>query len=58
VPPSKHEFGEIIHRLGNSRWRNAYRIPENLMQIIGIYKTYAVPMDFYCDLLYIAERVF
>ena len=33
--------------------------PENLMQIIGIYKAYAVPMDFYWrDLLYIAERVF
>ncbi len=32
---------------------------ENLMQIIGIYKAYAVPMDFYWrDLLYIAERVF
>ncbi|MFM6438599.1 MAG: CO2 hydration protein, partial [Microcystis panniformis] len=30
-----------------------------LMQIIGIYKAYAVPMDFYWrDLLYIAERVF
>jgi CO2 hydration protein len=29
------------------------------MQIIGIYKAYAVPMDFYWrDLLYIAERVF
>jgi hypothetical protein len=33
--------------------------PENLMQIIGLYKAYAVPMDFYWrDLLYIAERVF
>jgi len=33
--------------------------PENLMQIIGIYKAYAVPMDFYWrNLLYIAERVF
>jgi len=33
--------------------------PENLEQIIGIYKAYAVPMDFYWrDLLYIAERVF
>ena len=33
--------------------------PENLMQIIGIYKAYAVPMDFYWrDLLYIAEHVF
>lgn len=33
--------------------------PENLKQIIGIYKAYAVPMDFYWrDLLYIAERVF
>lgn len=33
--------------------------PENLMQIIGIYKAYAIPMDFYWrDLLYIAEQVF
>ncbi|MFP4651928.1 MAG: CO2 hydration protein, partial [Phormidium sp.] len=33
--------------------------PENLMQIIGIYKAYAVPMDFYWrNLLYIAEQVF
>lgn len=33
--------------------------PENLMQIIGIYKAYAVPMDLYWrNLLYIAERVF
>lgn len=33
--------------------------PENLKQIIGIYKAYAVPMDFYWrDLLYIAEHVF
>jgi CO2 hydration protein len=32
---------------------------ENLKQIIGIYKAYAVPMDFYWrDLLYIAEQVF
>jgi CO2 hydration protein len=33
--------------------------PENLMQIIGLYKAYAVPMDFYWrDLLYIGEQVF
>lgn len=33
--------------------------PDNLKQIIGIYKAYAVPMDFYWrDLLYIAEQVF
>jgi len=38
---------------------NATRHSENLMQIIGIYKAYAVPMDFYWrNLLYIAERVF
>jgi CO2 hydration protein len=58
IPPSKHEFAEIIHRLeaGGSMLPDT---PENLMQIIGIYKAYAVPMDFYWrDLLYIAERVF
>ncbi|MEM7772745.1 MAG: CO2 hydration protein [Cyanobacteria bacterium P01_E01_bin.6] len=58
LPPSTHEFADIIHRLeaGGSMLPDT---PENLMQIIGIYKAYAVPMDFYWrDLLYIAERVF
>ncbi|MCA2618348.1 MULTISPECIES: CO2 hydration protein [unclassified Microcystis] len=58
LPPSTHEFAEIIQRLeaGGSMLPDT---PENLMQIIGIYKAYAVPMDFYWrDLLYIAERVF
>ncbi|WP_337885247.1 CO2 hydration protein [Fischerella thermalis] len=58
LPPSTHEFAEIIHRLeaGGSMLPDT---PENLMQIIGIYKAYAVPMDFYWrDLLYIAEQVF
>ncbi|MCA2812305.1 MAG: CO2 hydration protein [Microcystis sp. M090S1] len=58
LPPSTHEFANIIHRLeaGGSMLPDT---PENLMQIIGIYKAYAVPMDFYWrDLLYIAERVF
>lgn len=58
LPPSTHDFSDIIHRLeaGGSMLPDT---PENLMQIIGIYKAYAVPMDFYWrDLLYIAERVF
>ncbi|MTF39199.1 CO2 hydration protein [Cyanobacterium aponinum UTEX 3221] len=58
IPPSTHEFAEVIHRLeaGGSMLPDT---PENLMQIIGIYKAYAIPMDFYWrDLLYIAERVF
>ncbi|QGZ90332.1 CO2 hydration protein [Microcystis aeruginosa] len=58
LPPSTHEFADIIHRLeaGGSMLPDT---TENLMQIIGIYKAYAVPMDFYWrDLLYIAERVF
>jgi CO2 hydration protein len=58
LPPSTHQFAEVIHRLeaGGSMLPDT---PENLMQIIGIYKAYAVPMDFYWrDLLYIAERVF
>ena len=58
LPPSTHEFSEVIHRLeaGGAMLPDT---PENLMQIIGIYKAYAVPMDFYWrDLLYIAERVF
>lgn len=58
LPPSQHEFAEIVHRLeaGGSMLPDT---PENLKQIIGIYKAYAIPMDFYWrDLLYIAERVF
>jgi len=58
IPPSTHKYAEVIHRLeaGGSMLPDT---PENLMQIIGIYKAYAVPMDFYWrDLLYIAERVF
>ncbi|MDX2216280.1 MAG: CO2 hydration protein [Oculatellaceae cyanobacterium bins.114] len=58
IPPSHHEFADIIHRLeaGGSMLPDT---PENLMQIIGLYKAYAVPMDFYWrDLLYIAEHVF
>lgn len=58
IPPSQHPYAEVIHRLeaGGSMLPDT---PENLMQIIGIYKAYAVPMDFYWrDLLYIAERVF
>jgi CO2 hydration protein len=58
IPPSEHRFAEIIHRLeaGGSMLPDT---PENLKQIIGIYKAYAVPMDFYWrDLLYIAEQVF
>jgi CO2 hydration protein len=58
IPPSNHEFADIIHRLeaGGSMLPDT---PENLMQIIGIYKAYAIPMDFYWrDLLYIAEKVF
>ncbi|PZV02954.1 MAG: carbon dioxide transporter, partial [Cyanobium sp.] len=57
-PPSTHPFAEVVERLesGGSMLPDT---PENLMQIIGIYKAYAVPMDFYWrDLLYIAERVF
>lgn len=58
LPPSQHEFAEVIHRLeaGGAMIPDT---PENLMQIIGIWKAYAVPMDFYWrDLLYIGERVF
>jgi CO2 hydration protein len=58
LPPSTHEFADVIHRLeaGGAMLPDT---PENLMQIIGIYKAYAVPMDFYWrNLLYIAEHVF
>ncbi len=58
LPPSTHQFADIIHRLeaGGAMLPDT---PENLKQIIGIYKAYAVPMDFYWrDLLYIAQEVF
>lgn len=58
LPPSEHAWADVIHRLeaGGSMLPDT---PENLKQIIGIYKAYAVPMDFYWrDLLYIAEQVF
>ena len=58
IAPSTHKYADIIHRLeaGGSMLPDT---PENLMQIIGLYKAYAVPMDFYWrDLLYIAEQVF
>ena len=58
LPASTHQFAEVIHRLeaGGSMLPDT---PDNLKQIIGIYKAYAVPMDFYWrDLLYIAEKVF
>ena len=58
LPPSTHEFAEVVHRLeqGGAMLPDS---PENLKQIIGIYKAYAVPMDFYWrNLLYIAEHVF
>ncbi len=58
LPPSQHRWAEVIHRLeaGGSMLPDT---PENLRQIIGIYKAYAVPMDFYWrDLLYIAEQIF
>jgi CO2 hydration protein len=58
LPPSNHPLADIVHRLeaGGAMLPDT---PENLMQIIGIYKAYAVPMDFYWrDLLYIGEQVF
>jgi CO2 hydration protein (ChpXY) len=46
INPSTHEFATVIHRLeaGGAMLPDT---PENLMQIIGLYKAYAVPMDFY-----------
>jgi CO2 hydration protein len=58
LPPSQHPLSEVIHRLeaGGSMVPDT---PENLMKIIGMYKAYSVPMDFYWrDLLYLGERVF
>ena len=58
IPPSQHPYADIIHRL-ESGGAMLPDTPENLMQIIGLYKAYAVPMDFYWrDLLYIGEQVF
>jgi len=58
LPPSQHELAEIVHRL-EAGGAMVPDTPENLMQIVGIWYAYAVPMDFYWrDLLYIAEQVF
>jgi CO2 hydration protein len=58
LPPSQHEFAEVIHRL-EAGGAMVPDTPENLMQIVGIWYAYAVPMDFYWrDLLYIGEQVF
>ncbi|MBF2097437.1 MAG: CO2 hydration protein [Gloeomargaritaceae cyanobacterium C42_A2020_066] len=58
LPPSKHELADVVHRL-EAGGGMVPDTPENLMQIIGIWYAYAVPMDFYWrDLLYIGERVF
>jgi CO2 hydration protein len=58
LPPSNHPLAEVIHRLegGGAMIEDT---PENLMKIIGMYKAYSIPMDFYWrDLLYLGERVF
>nr|WP_237269095.1 CO2 hydration protein [Thermostichus lividus] len=58
LPPVDHPLADIIHRLeaGGAMIPDT---PENLMKIIGMYKAYSIPMDFYWrDLLYLGERVF
>jgi CO2 hydration protein len=58
LPPSRHPYADIVHRLeaGGGLIPDS---PENIMRVIGMYKAYAVPMDFYWrDLLYLGERVF
>ncbi len=58
IPPSNHPLSPVITRLeaGGSMLPDT---PENLMMVIGMYKAYSVPMDFYWrDLLYLGERVF
>ncbi|XGB39852.1 MAG: CO2 hydration protein [Cyanobacteria bacterium LVE1205-1] len=58
LPPSRHPYADIVHRLeaGGGLIPDT---PENLKRVIGLYKAYAVPMDFYWrDLLYLGEQVF
>jgi CO2 hydration protein len=58
LPLSKHPLADVIHRLeaGGAMIPDT---PENLMKVIGMYKAYSIPMDFYWrDLLYLAEQVF
>jgi CO2 hydration protein len=58
LPPSTHPLADIVHRLeaGGAMLPDT---PENLMKVIGMYKAYSIPMDFYWrDLLYLGERVF
>ncbi|NJR31722.1 MAG: CO2 hydration protein [Chamaesiphon sp. CSU_1_12] len=59
LPPSSHQFADVIHRLeaGGAMLPDS---PENLMQIIGLYKSLRRPpwTSTGATLLYIAERVF
>ncbi|HIK34559.1 MULTISPECIES: CO2 hydration protein [unclassified Thermosynechococcus] len=58
LPPLDHPLADIIYRLeaGGALIPDT---PVNLMKIIGMYKAYSIPMDFYWrDLLYLGERVF
>lgn len=58
LPPSTHPLAEVIHRL-EAGGAMVPDTPENLMKVIGMYKAYSIPMDFYWrNLLYLGERVF
>ncbi len=58
IQPSKHPLAEYIHRLesGEALLKDS---PENLLEVVGILKSYGVVLDaYYQNLLYIADRQF
>jgi CO2 hydration protein len=58
IPPSKHPLAEYIHRLesGKSLLKDT---PQNLIEVVGILKSYGVVLDAYSNNLnYIAEHQF
>jgi CO2 hydration protein len=58
IPPSKHPLAEYVHRLesGKSLLKDT---PQNLIEVVGILKSYGVVLDAYSNNLnYIAEHQF
>jgi CO2 hydration protein len=58
IQPSKHPLAEYIHRLeaGEALLRDS---PENLVEVVGILKSYGVVLDaYYQNLIYIAQKQF
>lgn len=58
IQPSKHPLAEYVHRLesGQALLRDS---PENVLEVVGILKSYGIVLDAYSiNLIYIAESQF